>query len=62
MLYQRLLPWHDQFATTHITVHGGVAHYLGLLAHTLDRHDEADQWFAKASRSMKRWKRRSSSR
>ena len=48
VLYQRLLPWHDQFATTHITVHGSVAHYLGLLAHTLDRHDEADQWFSQA--------------
>ena len=47
-LYQRLLPWHDQFATTHITVQGGVAHYLGLLAHTLDLHDEADQWFSQA--------------
>ena len=29
-------------------VHGSVAHYLGLLAHTLDRHDEADQWFGQA--------------
>ena len=47
-LYQRLLPWHDQFATTHITVLGGVAHYLGRLAHTLDRHDEAERWFDQA--------------
>ena len=28
---------------THQRSHGGVAHYLGLLAHTLDRHDEADR-------------------
>ena len=48
VLYERLLPWHEQFATTHITVHGAVAHYLGLLAHTLDRHDEADRWFGQA--------------
>ena len=27
---------------------GAVAHYLGLLAHTLDRHDEADRWFGQA--------------
>lgn len=47
-LYQRLLPWHDQIATRHITVAGSAAHYLGLLAHTLDRHDEADQWFTEA--------------
>ena len=25
-----------------------MAHYLGLLAHTLDRHGEADQWFTQA--------------
>jgi hypothetical protein len=47
-LYERLLPWHDQFGTTHTSVYGGVAHYLGLLAHTLDRHNEADQWFGQA--------------
>ena len=47
-LYQRLLPWHDQFATSHITAQGGVAHYLGCLAHTLDLHDEADEWFSQA--------------
>ena len=48
VVYQRLVPWHDQFVTTHNTVFGGVAHYLGLLAHTLDRHDEAERWFAQA--------------
>jgi tetratricopeptide (TPR) repeat protein len=47
-LYERLLPWHKQFATTHITVNGAVAHYLGLLAHTLDRDDEAERWFSQA--------------
>ena len=47
-LYELLLPWHAQFVTTHITVSGSVAHYLGLLSHTLGRHDEADQWFRRA--------------
>jgi tetratricopeptide (TPR) repeat protein len=47
-LYERLLPWHDQFVTSQITATGAVAHYLGLLAYALDRHDEADQWFAQA--------------
>ncbi len=47
-LYQCLLPWHAQLATTHITVSGSVAHYLGRLSHTLDRRDEAAQWFVEA--------------
>lgn len=48
VLLERLSPWHDQFATTHPAVYGNVAHYLGLLARTLDRQDEADDWFAQA--------------
>jgi hypothetical protein len=48
LLYERLLPWHDQFATAHTTVTGGVAHYLGMLAHTLGHHDDADRWFAES--------------
>ena len=32
------------------TSQGSVAHYLGLLAHTLDRHDEAEQWFEPGAR------------
>jgi tetratricopeptide (TPR) repeat protein len=48
LLYERLLPWQDQFATAHTTLNGGISHYLGLLAQTLGRHDEADDWFAKA--------------
>ena len=46
--YERLLPWRDQFGTTHTSVYGGVAHYLGLLAHTLDRDEEAERWFGQA--------------
>ena len=48
LIHQRLLPWKDQFATAHVNVSGSVAHYLGLLAHTLDRLDEADEWFGQA--------------
>jgi hypothetical protein len=48
ILYQRLLPWHAQFATTQTTGNGGVAHYLGLLAHALDRYEQADWWFRDA--------------
>jgi tetratricopeptide (TPR) repeat protein len=48
LLYDLLLPWYAQIATTHITVNGSVAHYLGCLAHALDRYDEADKWFAEA--------------
>ena len=47
-LYPIFQPWHAQISTTHITVSGSTAHYLGLLAHTLDNHDEADHWFAEA--------------
>jgi predicted ATPase/class 3 adenylate cyclase len=48
VIYQRLLPWHNQFATNNVTVTGGVAHFLGLLAHVLDRYDDAEQWFTEA--------------
>ena len=48
LIHQRLLPFHDQFATAHINVSGSVAHYLGLLAHTLDRQEEAERWFDQA--------------
>ena len=47
-LYQRLLPWNHHFATSHVMVQGAVAHYLGRLAHTLDLHDDADQWYRQA--------------
>ena len=55
-LYELLVPWHAQFATTYITVSGSVAHYLGLLAHALDHYDEADQWFAEAQVCHERMK------
>jgi tetratricopeptide (TPR) repeat protein len=46
-LYQRLAPWHD-----HVVVMGNgggvVSHYLGLLATTLSRHEDAQRHFADA--------------
>jgi ATP/maltotriose-dependent transcriptional regulator MalT len=48
LLRERLLPWHNQCPTTHITFGGVVAQYLGLLAQCLGELDEADDWFAEA--------------
>jgi hypothetical protein len=48
LLFERLRPWHRQVAFTHASLVGCVAHYLGRLAHTLERLDEADEWFAEA--------------
>ena len=48
LLRERLLPWHAQISSSHASVHGGVAHYLGRLEHLLGRHDQADEWFAEA--------------
>ncbi len=48
LLRERLLPWHDQCPTTHITFGGVVAQYLGLLARCLGELDEADGWFSEA--------------
>jgi class 3 adenylate cyclase/tetratricopeptide (TPR) repeat protein len=47
-VYDLLQPWHAQFATTHITISGSVAHFLGLLTHALGQYDETDQWFGEA--------------
>jgi tetratricopeptide (TPR) repeat protein len=48
LLREKLLPWHNQCPTTHITFGGVVAQYLGLLAQCLGELDEADGWFAEA--------------
>jgi class 3 adenylate cyclase len=47
-LHVRLSPWREQFVTTHISVHGIVAHYLALLEHVLHRYDDADASFEEA--------------
>ena len=48
VLHERLAPWRKQFVTSHVTVHGSVAHYLGLLEHVLHRYDDADASFEEA--------------
>jgi hypothetical protein len=48
-LHEILLPYHGQVVTTHVTVHPAVAHYLGLLDHTLGNLDSADAWFTEAT-------------
>ena len=47
-LYELLEPWSDQFPCMSITTWMPAAHYLGLLAATLGRHEEADAHFARA--------------
>jgi hypothetical protein len=49
-LRERLSPWRAQFVTTHVSVHGSVAHYLAMLEHVLHRFDDADASFAEALR------------
>ncbi len=48
VLHERLAPWRTQFVTSHVTVHGNVAHYLALLEHVLHRYDDADASFEEA--------------
>jgi tetratricopeptide (TPR) repeat protein len=47
-LYAKLEPWADQFPAISIMVWMPVAHYLGLLAASLGRGDDADRHFARA--------------
>jgi tetratricopeptide (TPR) repeat protein len=47
ILYSRLEPLSERFAPVIVFQHVG-AHYLGMLAATLDRPDDAHEWFAKA--------------
>jgi DNA-binding CsgD family transcriptional regulator/tetratricopeptide (TPR) repeat protein len=53
-LYGLLAPYGDQFSFTYAGAWGAVAHYLGLLATTLDRFDEADAHFAAAAETHER--------
>jgi len=48
-LYGLLAPYGDQFAFTYAGAWGAVAHYLGLLAATLDRCEDAEGHFAAAA-------------
>ncbi len=47
-LYAMLEPWADQFPCMSIATWMPVAHYLGLLATTLERWDDAESHFARA--------------
>ena len=47
-LYSELEPWGDQFPCISITLWMPIAHYLGRLAETLGRHEDADRHFARA--------------
>lgn len=49
VLGDRLRPFADHLVTTNVTVQPSVAHHLGLLDHSLGRHDAAEQWFRMAS-------------
>jgi len=45
---EQIAPYHDQIATTHITVDFSLAHLLGLLDHSCGDLDSADRWFREA--------------
>ena len=47
-LYAKLEPWADQFPSMSVMIWMPVAHYLGLLAASLGRRDDADRHFARA--------------
>ena len=47
-LYAALEPWGDQFPCISITLWMPIAHYLGRLAETLGRPEDADRHFARA--------------
>ncbi len=49
ILYDRLIPWHNQIATISITASFGcVARTLGLLAHLMEEFDASEDWFREA--------------
>jgi DNA-binding SARP family transcriptional activator len=50
-LYEILEPQSDHLVTTGASWFGATTHYLGLLAATLERPDEADAWFTVAERT-----------
>jgi tetratricopeptide (TPR) repeat protein len=50
-LYEILEPERDRLVTTGAGWFGATTHYLGLLAATIGRRDEADAWFGSAERT-----------
>jgi tetratricopeptide (TPR) repeat protein len=55
VLHALLAPYGDQFVFAYGGAWGAVAHYLGLLAATLDRFDEAEARFAAAAATHERF-------
>jgi tetratricopeptide (TPR) repeat protein len=49
VLYDRLAPFEDQLPFAGSAVYGSVAYYLGLLASTMGRYDDADTHFSAAA-------------
>lgn len=54
VLFDRLSPYADQLVVALRLITGTVAHYLGLLATTLGRFDEADAQFSAAEATHRR--------
>jgi tetratricopeptide (TPR) repeat protein len=53
-LHELLVPYSDQVISLAVNVSGSVAHYLGLVASTLGRFDEAEERFAAAEATHER--------
>jgi len=53
-LRNRILPYHDQLATTGVQFVPAFSHYLGLLDRLVGHNDEAERWFAEALQLHKR--------
>ena len=49
-LYERLVPWEDQWSDNGATAANPICHYLGGLAAVLGRDDEADAFFDRSAR------------
>ncbi|HVY10797.1 MAG TPA: AAA family ATPase [Mycobacteriales bacterium] len=47
-LYDQLSPWEDRVGFTGLAMTGGAAHYLGVLAHSLGRPEQASAHFARS--------------
>ena len=54
ILYERLLPWHDQLSYTGISMFGPVERFLGLAATCLERYDDADGHFSRSAETCER--------
>jgi hypothetical protein len=53
-LFDRLAPWMDQISYTGTTVDGPISYYLGGLAAVLERYDDANAYFERATEYCQR--------